>query len=900
MPAHPEALTLWRDLRDPACVACPIGAEYDPRNHCLLGNGPVESARAMVVTTAPDEVDDRLKHPLHGRGLQLFERVAREDLGVDLTEVYTTYAVKCRPPLIQDKAKAEKVMRAAQAACDHFLLKEIARVRPETVFAMGPEAYYFFKHAKGLFKHRGEAFEWTHPDDPSLTMWVVPSLDPDDVIRAPKYFDGFAADVAKWARLMRGETADELAIDVVEVRSLAGFHTMMIDLLSEPDRVMTFDLETRGFQSARRDYSRLWLGAVTNGTRTPRGMRVYLVGIEHPDAPWYDRAGEDLHGEVRRRVVEGWSDLILRYDRGVNGHNVKFDLRWTRATAKRYGFGAPGGRVAFDTMVAAHLIDEQQSMTLLSQGSTHLGVNNWGKGNQFFGTREGEPHDILARNAEERSLKSTGRRKKATAAADHSDLGDLWGEEGLGYYCAKDTAYTHMLYEQQRDTLRSDPPAARLAKNLSLPGTQAFAAVEDNGIWVDWARVERTTAEALARIDQLQTELMHHVGKDMRSAADFGSDSFLRRWIYGSMEDGGLALLPRDFTPTGMPKVDEATLAALEHPALTILKEVKSLSKMLDYFEQWRVWVGDDGRLHPYFNMTGADTGRRSCQNPPLQQIPRPVKGRPNVRSCLGAPPGRIFLEVDFSQLEVRLSAWMAGEETMLSIFARGGDIYRATAALVLGKPEEEVTGEERQKAKAYVLGFIYGMGAAGFVRYAKKTYGLDFSLEEARRWRDLFFATYPGLVRWHERMRKLAARDHKVTSVAGRSRHLSNILSPNDYERSEAERQAINSPIQGLGADWTLASIVELLTLLPSTELIVGDIHDAVLFELTEETWKESAAIIFRVMESPTIMAALGVDPPVKLLAEGKVGRAWGEGVEFTWTGTEKLPSLETVALAA
>jgi DNA polymerase I-like protein with 3'-5' exonuclease and polymerase domains len=415
--------------------------------------------------------------------------------------------------------------------------------------------------------------------------------------------------------------------------------------------------------------------------------------------------------------------------------------------------------ISYDTMAAAHLLNEELPLSLLSTCVMELGVDDWGKGRQSFGDGAYPPSP-------------------------------LWGQDGMGTYCATDVAYTHLLYERQRDRLRADQDLAKLLKLLVLPGLEATCRMERNGIWVDQARVEDRKEDMRARLESLREEMAAHVSEDFRETADFGNEHFLRRWLY-TPAPSGLGLKPLAFTEkTGKPKVDEATLGELRHPAVDLLMEFRKSTKMLQFFDAWPTWYDPGSRIHPNFNLTGTVTGRRSCDKPNLQQVPR----NHLARSCFGAPPGWLMLEFDYSAAEVRIAAWFAGEDALLRVFADPTrDVYRYTAAIIYGKPEWEVTGEERQDAKAVVLGFLYGMSARGFVIYAKQTFGVEFSLEQGEAFRRTYFEAYPKLLPWHERQRRAVAKNRMVTSPTGRARHLMNILSSDRLAVLKAERQAIN-----------------------------------------------------------------------------------------------------------
>lgn len=501
--------------------------------------------------------------------------------------------------------------------------------------------------------------------------------------------------------------------------------------------------------------------------------------------------------------------------------------------------------VGFDTMVAAHLLNEELPIGLKSLAGRELGVDNWGKGKQLFGIDD-----------------------------EMKKLTPLWGEEGMGRYCAKDTAYSHMLYERQRMELKDEQGVAWLLKFLILPGLEVVVAMGQNGIWLDMGRVDRRERRFRRRREIFRKRLLGFIAEEFRPTASFTNDHFLRRWIFGHPPDG-LGLTPITYTPTGLAQVDEKTLAQLQHPAMDVLRDFNKSTKALEFFAQWRRFLGPDGRLHPRYNPTGTVTGRRSCDQPNLMQVPRD----PLLRSCLGVPPGWKLFSPDYSMIEVRIAAWLAEETTMLALLAEGKDPYKAVAAEMYEIPVEQVVKVQRQAAKAVVLGFQYGLMGKSLVGYAKNMFGITLSEEQAIDFRNKFFDRYPGYLSWHEHTRKELRKKLFVTSPLGRVRHLTSILSSDFRIRNEAERQGINSPVQGTGGDWLLASMVSILPQLDPTEiLVVGDIHDAGLWQIREDVWPKWAYEILRIMEDPPILHQFHLNQTVRMLAEGAIGRHWGE----------------------
>jgi DNA polymerase I-like protein with 3'-5' exonuclease and polymerase domains len=538
--------------------------------------------------------------------------------------------------------------------------------------------------------------------------------------------------------------------------------------------------------------------------------------------------------------------------------------------------------ISYDTMVAAHLLNEERGgsgngevdrssgLSLLNLASIELGIDNWGKKIQIFGEERRPP---------------TG----------------LWGPDGMGTYCARDVGYTHMIYERQRRQLSHQDDLVRLLKVLILPGLSAVLQMEINGIWVDLERALSRREILEARYNEAKNRALQYVPDIFKSVADLDNDNWVRKWFFTAAPQG-LGLQPVTVTAkTKQPQLNEHVYEVLadRHPAASAVHEMRKATKAIQFIDQWFYWADAKGRIHPHFNITGTVTGRRSCDKPNLQQVPRDTF----MRSILGAPPGWLLLEVDYSQIEVRLAAWFAGEENMLDVYAKGGDIYVHTAAALLGCSIQELQAglaidevwakEARRKAKAVVLGFLYGMSASSFRAYARAMYDLNLTEAEAADFREKFFRIYPKLVTWHREMKYIAHKNLEVRSVLGRVRHLIGILSADGFMRSRAVRQAINSPVQGTGGDLTLAANLALSKILDPAEcLIVGDVHDALLFQVRADVWKKWARVILETMERPpAILQLINMEPPVRLKAEGKIGTHWGSTLEFS---LEELDGIE------
>lgn len=244
-----------------------------------------------------------------------------------------------------------------------------------------------------------------------------------------------------------------------------------------------------------------------------------------------------------------------------------------------------------------------------------------------------------------------------------------------------------------------------------------------------------------------------------------------------------------------------------------------------------------------------------------------------------------MFVEADFSQIELRIVAYISRDPTMLHLYQTGQDIHRATASWVLGVPFEQVSKDDRKKAKAVNFGFVYGMGAPKFVSTAFEKYELIFSLDEAKAIRKSFFAQFAGLTAWHNRQRRLVHKYGRVQSPLGRIRHLPDIRSEDQGVRAEAERQAINSPVQSFGSDLTMLSMILIEQEFNHRKIsgvCIGTVHDALLYEIKTEDVRRALPVIKDTMQNLPLFELFDVEVDVPIIADLKVGTHWGTAREL------------------
>jgi len=602
------------------------------------------------------------------------------------------------------------------------------------------------------------------------------------------------------------------------VRSSKGL-SKLCQMLAAVDSPIAFDVETGSKTDRDEGGLEPWApdGVIHTMAFSWEPGTAYVVAPEHPMVEW------DIPVE---RVYAALA-VALRGKR-VGGHNVKFDAKWIRAK-KMLGF-----QIAFDTMLMAHLLDENRPLRLKSLARSILGADEYEAGIGFTGS-------------------ATGLTK-------------------LAIYNAKDADYTLRLYHHFRKQLLEQPKLARLYAKITLPALRAFTEIEERGFPLDITRLRDRHKEVKANREGCRQELLALIPEERRATFNVGSPQQMGWFLYTY-----LGLKPQLYTPKGQPSTSKDALLALRnsHPAMAVLMEFRRWDKYEStYTRNWLIRAGTAGkpRLYTSYNLSGTVTGRLSSD---MQQVPRNVY----IRSIIGTRPGWKWIEADFSQVELRIAAMFSRDPTLTKTFKEGGDPHFETASRILGKPKEQITKEERKMAKAVNFGFLYGMWWKKFRAYADTNYGIEVSIEEAKAYRIAFFKQYSALEAWHERQRRLVRNLGRVTSPTGRVRHLPTIMSTDEGVQAEAEREAINSPVQGFASDLTVLAMVLIHERLdPKQARIIGNVHDSIMLEAREEHAEEVAKLVKEIMENLPIKKLFGYQMTIPIEAEVTISQHWGE----------------------
>lgn len=383
-----------------------------------------------------------------------------------------------------------------------------------------------------------------------------------------------------------------------------------------------------------------------------------------------------------------------------------------------------------------------------------------------------------------------------------------------------------------------------LLYNLEMPLVNVLADMEITGVRLDVKALNEAADNMKERISNLEQEICEMAGEDF----NVGSPAKVGEILFDKLQ-----LDPKaKKTKTGQYSTSEEVLdkLTLKHPIVKKILEFRALRKLYStYLTALPASINPvTGKVHTNYNQTVTSTGRISSTSPNLQNIPvRDDEGR-EIRRAFIADPGHLFLSADYSQIELRLVADFAKEETMLEAFRENKDIHAITAAKIYHKTPDEVTDNERRKAKTANFGILYGISAFGLANR------LNIPRTEAKELIDNYFSTFPTIQKYMSDSVEIARENGYVSTKEGRKRYLPNINSKNPVVRGYAERNAINAPIQGSAADIIKRAMVDIFNEMKRRNLkskMIMQVHDELNFDVVPEELSEMQEIVENLMEN-------------------------------------------------
>ncbi len=429
-------------------------------------------------------------------------------------------------------------------------------------------------------------------------------------------------------------------------------------------------------------------------------------------------------------------------------------------------------------------------------------------------------------------------------------------------YAAEDADITLRLHQHLWPRLTKSPELTTVFTDIELPLLSVLSQIERHGVLVDSMLLSQQSDELARKIDKLEQQAYEIAGEKF----NLSSTKQLQTLFFEKL---GYPVIKK--TPKGAPSTAEEVLIelALDYPLPKILLEHRSLTKLKStYTDKLPLMVdANTGRVHTSYHQANAATGRLSSSEPNLQNIPiRTEEGR-RIRHAFIASEGRKILAADYSQIELRIMAHLSQDKGLLAAFADGKDIHRATAAEVFSVDFEEVTSEQRRRAKAVNFGLIYGMSAFGLAKQ------LDIPRNEAQQYIDIYFKRYPGVLKYMEDTRAAAAEQGYVSTLFGRRLYLPAIKDRNAMRRQAAERAAINAPMQGTAADIIKKAMIAVANWIETETqgeiTMIMQVHDELVFEVDTD---KAEVLKSKVCELMAKAATLDVE----LIAEAGIGDNW------------------------
>ncbi|WNK58144.1 DNA polymerase I [Pantoea agglomerans] len=436
--------------------------------------------------------------------------------------------------------------------------------------------------------------------------------------------------------------------------------------------------------------------------------------------------------------------------------------------------------------------------------------------------------------------------------------------EQASHYAAEDADVTLQLHLKMWPELEKEAGPKKVFEQIEMPLLTVISRIERNGVLIDQSILAQHSKELTARLAELELKAHELAGEPF----NLSSTKQLQVILF---EKQGIK--PTKKTPGGAPSTSEEVLAelALDYPLPKVILEHRGLSKLKStYTDKLPLMINPiSGRVHTSYHQAVTATGRLSSADPNLQNIPvRNDEGR-RIRQAFVAAKGHRIVAADYSQIELRIMAHLSQDKGLLDAFAQGEDIHRATASEVFGVALDKVSSEQRRSAKAINFGLIYGMSAFGLSRQ------LNIGAGEAKKYMDLYFERYPGVLRYMENTRQLAASKGYVETLEGRRLWLPDIKSGNAIRRKAAERAAINAPMQGTAADIIKRAMIAVDNWLEQQNdnavRMIMQVHDELVFEVKAGAVEEASQKIRALMEG-------SVQLDVPLLVEVGVGDNWDE----------------------
>ena len=629
---------------------------------------------------------------------------------------------------------------------------------------------------------------------------------------------------------------------LVEWYTQMEFRAWLEDLLEEGEAPVVEQLETSYEIITEQQELDRWLQqleaaelfAFDTETTSLNYMEAKVVGVSFaieagkaayvPLAHDYLGAPEQLD---RDAVLAQMKPLLEDPNQAKVGQNLKYDA----SVLANHGIALKG--IDYDTMLESYVLDS----TATRHNMDSLALKYLGQNTIHF-------EDIAGKGAKQLTFNQVK-------------------VEEAGPYAAEDADITLRLHQALWPKLEELSSLLPVFRDIELPLVPVLSKIERQGALLSCEMLHQQSTELGLRLEELKSAAYELAGQEF----NLGSPKQLGEILFEKLE---LPIIKK--TPKGAPSTAEEVLVelALDYPLPKLLLEYRSLSKLKStYTDKLPGMVNPQtGRVHTSYHQAVAATGRLSSSDPNLQNIPiRTEEGR-RIRQAFIAPQGFRIVAADYSQIELRIMAHLSDDPSLLTAFKEGQDVHRATAAEVFEVSLDEVSGDQRRKAKAINFGLIYGMSAFGLAKQ------LHLGRHEAQEYIDRYFERYPGVAQYMDRTRAIAKEQGFVETLFGRRLYLPEINARNKMRVQAAERTAINAPMQGSAADIikrAMLSVDQWLEQGDANARMIMQVHDELVLEVANDEVDAVSNQVCRLMSGAAELA-------VPLLVEAGVGDNWDE----------------------
>lgn len=859
MPKTTEKKQLEITGRNPACKLCSLhktSKADDKSLICLWGVGPT-TADIVLVGEAPGYDEIVNEENFTGESGQFLNEYLGK-ASMNRGDIYIANTNKCRPPMNRPPKNMEV------KACAPYLDYELHTIKPKVIGVLGAVALKRILKVDGITKLRGKP-TWSH----EFNCWVVPMYHPSYILRngkAVEMTEAFLRDLKLIKQIAETGKTGQISTKITVVDSIKKWNELKNYL--EHANITSFDLETKGNFISGDILSAQFCWEVGNAwvlpffktfVDTPCNTcksegKVKLTKEEKKELGTKKRSKECsmCHGrkgfenapkpiwseEEAKLIWDGLKPWIESPDHKKIGQNIKYDYKFMR----QFDIILKG--VIFDTMLAHYLLDENDPK---SHSLDEMGLRFTDMGNYAL-----EIYNALG--VEKKEINEN------TYARAPFDV--------LCSYGGKDVDCTFRLMCIFFKKIKEKNLMPLLTK-IMIPLSFELADMERVGVQVDVQHYANLKVEYEKKLSLVTAKLKEFpavkvLEKRQNAPVNFNSHDQIRVLFFDILKLPVIKKTKRNKKSKRRtepkPSTDADVLEQLAelHDFPKLMKEQRKLAKFLSTYIVMPKYVGEDGRVHTSYTQTVTVTGRLSSGSPNLQNIPkREVEMAKQIRNGIVATKGYIFGEWDYGQLEFRLLGYVCGDPQMLKDLSDPNmDIHKTIASIAFEVPYEEVTKELREKAKTIVYAIVYGKTKDNL---AKET---GLSVDQVEAVMQAIFGRYKRCKPWIEHIHKMAKAGHDIVAWSGRRRHLQSAYRkayaiPNRRTKemliAEANRQAVNSPIQGGGSDILCVATIRVCRKLRELGLktrAVLTIHDSLILEIWEPELEQVKKMVKEEME--------------------------------------------------